>query len=468
MRFLCLIALALAAAFAMPAAGADASTNIFVLRQTDQGPVIDAVPIAANETKAFRCNEGGHGPLDIIFPPTAGRSASLLTIGDGATIIVRHTGTALQVESRAADGSSREYPPREIEDLVRYDIRVNVNGPEHRAAFVIEQYERVRRDVGPVCNMFAGSLPPPMLAKAIIVETDTYLHSAGPSVSGVVPLELDRWPFVKVTLPDGTTADFIVDVGAVTTVIDRALLPEEMEIEAASMVEYSGAGKRTLKYTPGGATGQVQTVLGHADLDHIRLGGLEVQDVALTVLEQMPDLFGRPVGGILGMNVLRRTDVLTFSRGEGGGNEWALGFGDGGGTAPADAVELQFALAGTHLIIEAACNGTPVFFVLDSGAPATFLDIQAAEAVGVKGDQSGRDEAHGLDGGSVDLLPGVIETLTLDGRAFRNVDCRIAALSAFNTLRGPRQHVGLLGVSFLLQFDRVEIDFVKHVVRFVG
>ncbi|MHC4786226.1 MAG: hypothetical protein ACYTE6_09690 [Planctomycetota bacterium] len=184
MRFLCLIALALAAAFAMPAAGADASTNIFVLRQTDQGPVIDAVPIAANETKAFRCNEGGHGPLDIIFPPTAGRSASLLTIGDGATIIVRHTGTALQVESRAADGSSREYPPREIEDLVRYDIRVNVNGPEHRAAFVIEQYERVRRDVGPVCNMFAGSLPPPMLAKAIIVETNTYLHSAGPSRRG--------------------------------------------------------------------------------------------------------------------------------------------------------------------------------------------------------------------------------------------------------------------------------------------
>ncbi|MHC4080321.1 MAG: aspartyl protease family protein [Planctomycetota bacterium] len=468
MRFLCLIALSLAAAFAVPAAGADGSTNIFLLRQTDRGPVVDAVPIAANEMKAFHCNHGGQGPIDVIFPPSAGRSASLIQIGDGCTIVVRHTGAALQVESRAADGSRREYPPREIEDLARYDIRVNISGPEQRAAFVIEQYDRVRRDVGPVCNMFAGSLPPAMLANAIIVETDTYLHSAGPPVSGVVPLELDRWPFVKVTLPDGTTSDFIVDVGAASTVIDRSLLPEEIEIGAASVVEYSNAGKRTLKYAPGGATGQVQTVLGHVDLDHIRLGGLEVPDVALTVLEEVPDLFGRPVGGILGMDVLRRAEVLTLSRSKDKENQWALAFGDSGGAKPMDAVEVPFALASTHLIIESACNGTPVFFVLDSGAPTTFLDAQAAGAVGVKGDESARDQAHGLDAGSVDMLPGVIETVTLDGRSFRNVECRIAALSAFNSLRAPQQHVGLLGVSFFSRFDRIEIDFVEHVVRFVG
>ncbi|MHC4993355.1 MAG: retropepsin-like aspartic protease [Planctomycetota bacterium] len=145
-----------------------------------------------------------------------------------------------------------------------------------------------------------------------------------------------------------------------------------------------------------------------------------------------------------------------------------LTFGDGGGAKPTNAFELPFALASTHLIIESACNGTPIFFVLDTGAPTNFLDVQAAAALGVKGDESGQDEARGLDGGSVGMLPGVIETLTLDGRAFRNVDCRIAALSAFNTLRGPQQHVGLLGVSFLTQFDRVEIDFVDHVVRFTG
>jgi predicted aspartyl protease len=468
MRCLCVFVLLLAALFDVPAAGAAGSTNIFLLRQTDRGPVVDAVPIAPNETKVFRCNEGGEGPIDVIFPPSAGRSASLLQIGDGCTIVVRHTGTALQLESRAADGAGREYPPREIEDLVRYDIRISVGGPGGRAAFVIEQNDRVRRDVGPVGNMFAGNLPPAMFDNAFIVQTDTYLHSAGAPVSGVVPLELDRWPFVKVTLPDGTTSDFIVDIGAASTVIDRSLLPDEIEIKAASVVEYSSAGKRTLKYAPGGATGQVQTVLGHAGLDHIRLDGLKVQDVALTVLEEMPDLFGRPVGGILGLDILRRADVLTFSRSNDEGNQWALSFGNSGGAEPEDAVEVPFALADTHLIIESACNGTPVFFVLDTGAPTSFLDVQAADAVGVKGDESRRDEARGLDAGSVDMLPGVIETLTLDGRAFPGVECRIAALSAFNGLRGPQQHVGLLGVSFLLQFDRVEIDFVEHVVRFVG
>ncbi|MHC5006082.1 MAG: aspartyl protease family protein [Planctomycetota bacterium] len=468
MKFLCLIALLLAAAFAMPAEGDDGSTYIFLLKQTDQGPVIDAVPISANETKVIRCNEGGPGPIDVIFPPSAGRSASLLTIGDGAAIVVRHTGTTLQLESRAADGSKREYPPREIEDLGRYDVRVSVSGPGHRAAFVIEQYDRVRRDVGPVSNMFAGSLPPAMFDNAFIVQTDTYLHSAGAAVSGVVPLELDRWPFVKVTLPDGTTSDFIVDIGAASTVIDRALLPDEVEIETASMVEYSGAGKRTLKYAPGGATGQVQTVLGHVDLDHIRLSGLEVQDVALTVLEQMPDLFGRPVGGILGLDVLRRADVLTFSKGTDEGSQWALAFGNRGGPRPVDAVEVPFALADTHLIIESVCNGTPVFFVLDTGAPSMILDAQAADALGVKGDEDRRDEARGLDAGSIDVLPGVIETLTLDGREFQDVECGIAALHAFNGLRGPQQHAGLLGVSFFSRFDRVEIDFVEHVVRFVG
>ncbi|MHC4947225.1 MAG: aspartyl protease family protein [Planctomycetota bacterium] len=461
-------AVAIGAALALGLAGLRApedAANLFVLRRNADGLTVEVVPIAPDETTVLRCTGQGEGIIDLVFPPGPGQSAGIVTPGDGHTLVVRHAGDAIHVEARAADGSTRALPPRPLDDLARHDIRVSVTGGGERAAFLIEGHRAVRRDVGPVANMFAGRVPAAMLEQAYVVQTETFRRDAGPAVAGAVPLEVARWPFVAVTLPDGTRSDFIVDLGAATTTIDRGLLPAGTEIRPASMVEHSAAGTRTLKYAPGGATGSVQTVAGHATLDALRLGDLVVPGVIVTVLERMPDLFGRPVGGILGMDVMRRTDRLVLTL---GGADPVLRFeaddGDGGGAA---AVELPFAFVSTHLVVEAGVNGTPVFLILDTGAPTSFLDEDAAAAAGVEADERRRAEGHGLDEGTIEHAPAIIAELAVGGRLFESVDCRVAALAPFASLRGDGQHVGLMGTDFLARFDRVEIDFARRVVRLV-
>jgi len=441
-------------------AASGGGANIFVLKRAGGELVVERVPVAVNEDKVIQASGE---VIDLIFPPGPGQSAGLVSPGDKRTLTVRNTGEGLCVETRSPDGSTRELPARALADLTKYDIRVNVTGGGGRAAFLILQNETVQTDVGPVANMFAGRLPAEMLENAYVVQTETYRHDAGPPVWGTVPLEIDRWPFVRVTMADGVESDFIVDIGAASTVIDGSLVPEGVEIAEASMVEYSAAGKRTLKYAPGGATGQVQTVIGHASLDRIRLGDLTIRDVTVDVMEKLPDLFGRPVGGIVGMDILRRCRRLELTL---GGEKPAIEFG-ADPVESGDAVELPFAFASTHLVVEGEVNGTPVFFILDSGAPSTYLDGGAAGAAGVSGDASRADSARGLDEGRVSIAPGRIDVLTLGDRSFEDVPCWISALPAFDTIRNEDQHVGLLGNDFFAKLNGVRIDFERRTVSFV-
>lgn len=443
-----------------PSAALGDETNFFVLKLVDGELVIEAVPLAVNETKIVRASSE---VIDVIFPPGPGQSAGLTSPQDGEMLVLHNTGEELTIEVRSPDGSTRELPARSLTDLPRYDVRVSVTGGGKRAAFLILQNETVRSDMGPVANMFAGRVPEAMLENAYVVQTETYLHEAGEPLLGAVPLEMDRWPIVRVALADGLEADFILDIGAAGTVVDQSILPDGVEITEASMVEYSAAGKRTLKYSPGGATGQVQTVVGHASLESISLGDVLVRDVTVDVMEKLPDFFGRPVDGILGMDVLRRCRHLTLML---GGESPGILFGSDAEDAD-DAIELPFTFVSTHLVVKGQVNDAPVFFILDSGAPSTLLDKAAAVAAGVPVDASRADSARGLDEGVVPMAQGRIDELVLGGRSFDDVPCHISALSAFNAVRGEGQHVGLLGNDFFARFTRIEVDFDGRTVRFV-
>lgn len=455
-----LVAGLLSATLSGQGAAEEPKTNAFILKMTGEAFAIDAVQIAAGGIQAVQTSDGVIG---VIFPPGPGQSAALITPEEGRMLVIRNTGEELRVEERSADGSSRELPPRSLDDLPKYDIRVSITGGGKRAAFLISQNRTVESDVGPVANMFSGRVPAETLAGGYVLQTETYRHETGAPVAGKVPLEIDRWPFARVTLPDGVEAEFIVDIGAANTVVDKSMVPSGVDITEASMVEYSAAGKRTLKYAPGGATGKVQTVVGHAALADLALAGIAVPDITVDVLEDMPDFFGRPVGGIVGMDILRRCRRLRLDL---GGEDPNMEFG----AAPsrsADAIELPFAFVSTHLVVEGDVNGTPVFFILDSGAPSSYLDEVAAAAAGVLGDESKADESRGLDGGGVSTLPGNMAELTLGDRLFDNVPCRISSLSAFDALRGEDQHVGLLGNDFFGRLSGIEIDFETRTVRFL-
>jgi predicted aspartyl protease len=437
---------------------AEGAARLFILRSTEGILAVEAIDVGVNETEVLLASED---LVDVVFPAGPGQSAGLVTPGDGRTFVVQNTGQELRVEVRSSDGSSRELPARPLDELVQHDVRLSVTGGGQRAAFLIIMNERVTADVGPVANMFAGRLPAAMLQDAYVVQTETYRHEAGPAISGTATLEIDRWPFVQITLSDGTASDFIVDIGAGGTVVDRSILPEGTEIIEASMVEYSAAGKRTLKYAPGGAAGEVQTIVGHATLEQVVLGDLVVPDVTVDVMESLPDIFGRRVSGILGMDVLRRCELLSLTLAT-EAPELAFGADPLGAE---DAIELPFAFVSTHLVVGGEVNGTPVFFILDTGAPSVFLDETAAETSDVELEAAETDSARGLGEGHVRLHQSTIGTLTLGDRSFDAVPCMVSALAPFDMIRAEGQHAGLLGNDFLGRFDRIEIDFEHRVVR---
>ena len=435
--------------------------SVFVLKKTAEGLMIEAVPIAESETKVFVIKPGGEN-IDVILPVGPGGSGSVAQTAPGGMIIVRRSGDTLRATFRQADGTEYKRPPRKLADLRRHDIRVCVTAADGaQAAFLIEQNRDVRRDlIGPIVDMFAGKIP--LNSGDYVVCTDTYRRATGSKVYGKAPFEHDRHLFVKVRLPGGREGDFILDTGGAQSAVVKQFLPPGIEIKKSAMIQYSKGVKRLLDYTPGGATGPILTVLGHAALPELNVGGLRFEDVSVTVMSELPDLFGRPVSGIIGIDLLQRCEVLTLSFAK---HELRMS------KEPAQrggrSLELPFSTFSSHLVVKGLIRKQPVHLVLDTGSPNAFLDSQAAKAVGVEIDADKSRAVRGLDEGSSQASPATIPALHLAGRAFRDVDAMVGALPFFAAQRVHGQNVGLLGNAFFKRFDRLEVDFIRHVIRLV-
>ena len=439
---------------------------VFVLKKAGPDFAIETVELADNETQVFTASEQT-GIIDVIMPVGPGLSGSMSKWGDRALLIVRHADGKLQVTSRLAGGKEWKRPARPLDELADYDVRVSVTAADGtKASFLILQHkEVVRETVGPVVDVFGGKIP--MSAGDFTLCTDTYRHTMGSQVEGEARLEYDRWPLVVARLPNGTQGVFIVDIGAGATVVAREFLPKETQIEKASMVQYTAGGKKMLKYAPSGATGTVDTILGHATLPELRLGTIRFENQPVNVIKEMPDFYGRPMAGILGMDMLRRCKVLSMSLTDTADSAPTLRMARSMTSSDPKVLELPFTFASSHLVVDGRLNGSPVHFIMDTGAPDIFLDVEAARRIGVKSESEKAYAGSGLDGGSVDVTEGTAADLTLAGRSFGPVKTQLSALSCFLTLRTNGQNAGLLGNSFFGRFKRVELDFDRRVVRLV-
>jgi len=444
----------LSGTFSTAAAG---DAHLFVLQKTADGVEIERLTIAEDQMQVIVCG-GESETIDIISPPMTGGSAGLAQGGRQRMVLARNRGGALELKERS-DAGERDLPV--FADRGACDIRVSVVSAEGRMqAFLISRYQTVREDdIGPVVDIFAGKVP--MQPGDYVIGTDTYRIDPPERVYGEAELIRDRWLFVKGRLPDGSTHDFILDTGGGQTVISQKVLPEGIEVAESQMVQYSSAGKKMLKYSAGGATGPVESIVGHATLPSLRLGSIEFHDVTAAVLREMPDLFGRPVAGIIGIDLLRRAEFVTLSAGKPTGK---LRLSREVAPHAADVVTLPFATVQTHLMIRAHANGHPLAMILDTGAPGILLDDQAARAAGLAVD-GGVTEGRGLDEGTIQLRATSIPRFTLGDRDFENLEASAGALPVFAPLRVHGQSVGLLGNSIFDSFSIVEVDFTAGVIR---
>lgn len=461
-----LLLVSLGGTVAPAVAGESDACRVFVLKRVDQSYTIESVDLADNEMKVFPANQAS-GIVDIILSVGYGTSGSMAKWSDGRMLTARCRAGELQVTDRHPDRKDWTRPPRKLVDLARFDLRISVTGADGaKQAFLILQNKTVVEDpVGPIVDLFGGKIPMSEGDHTLCV--DTYHHMLGAHVEGEAPLEYDRWPLVTATLPDGTEGVFIADIGAGTTVVSKKFLPPDTKIEKATMVQYSSAGKKMLKYAPGGATGKVESVLGHATLKELRFGGIRFKDAQVDVMSEMPDIFGRSIDGILGMDLMRRCDVLSMNFTTKGGATPTLRMGRSSMPNGTGTLELPFTFVNSHLTVDGKLNESLVHFVMDTGCPGIILDTGAAKRIGVKAEKKMRP-GRGLDGGKAELSRGNSAALAFADRDLGAIQPKISALSCFTTLRTNNQNAGLLGNSFFSRFSKMELDFDRRIVRFVN
>jgi hypothetical protein len=443
-----------------------AGAHVFVLQQAADGLTVKKVPLNEGETKVFICS-ADTGYIDIILPVGPGGSGSMCRWADRRVLIARRVGDELRITDRGADGKEWQRPARKLDDLAEYDIRVSVSGASGDAkSFLVSGYEEAGVDpVGPVVDIFAGKIP--MNSGDFTIFTDTYRRRVGSETNGMTSLEIDRWPFAVGKLQGGSEGLFLVDIGAGTSLVSRDFLPATTKISKAAMAQFTSGGKKMLKYAPGGATGSVENILGHATLPELRFGTISFKDAQVDVIREMPDFFGRPVAGILGIDLLRRCRVLSLCLSGDDGSEAHLRLAATPGPAGSAAVELPFTFVTSHLVVDGQVNGQRVHFVLDTGAPNVFLDAEAARRLGIATEAKTARPGHGLDGGTVDIVQGGETTLTIADKSYGGIQPEVSALAAFVTLRTNGQNAGLLGNSFFSGFQRIEFDFDRCIARFV-
>lgn len=95
---------------------------VFLLRQESGGLIVERATVAAGATAVWIAGDAS-GVVDVILPVGAGGSGS--DARAGAVHVVRCTGEAIERRIRR-DGHETAFPPRDLDDLRGYDVRISV------------------------------------------------------------------------------------------------------------------------------------------------------------------------------------------------------------------------------------------------------------------------------------------------------------------------------------------------------
>jgi len=441
-------------------------TRLMILVEKLGFVAVETVPVADGEEVVLSRPE----LVTVLLPYGLGQSGDVVQKSRRAgETRVRRAGGVLEVRVRQPDGSFRDLPPVSLTDLAEYDMRVNVTGAGgKKKAFRISGYEEVAEDGGPVIDMFRGMVP---LADGDYAVTTEVTRRREPArIAGRTGLLYqDGLIFTTVANRDGRSGLFVVDLGAGGTVISRDFLPAGVEIEKIEGVEYSEKGARKVAGTMGGAGGEVSSLLGAAALGSLTLGKIVIDGVRANVVQEMPQLGGRPVAGILGVDVLARTSRLRLERT--GKEAGTLTFDSAAGGASHDrsteVVEVPFTWVAKHLLIDAAFGDVPASLILDTGARGSLIPATFAKRAGLPPAPGAPREFRGLDGRALASDPVLVENLGLAGTPVGAVVFHATDLTVVESM-GLEENTGLLGNDFLFRYRVLEVDFQARAVRLVG
>jgi hypothetical protein len=447
-----------------PQATNSPTCQFFVLTRTPE-VALKLISLQEGQVQVFPVQPGSEN-LTLVLPPAPGQSGNLIRAGDKFLLTGRCVEGEVRVQVQEPDGTSRPYASVKMADLASYDIRVGVVGGDgKRRSFLLSGREPAEVDEsGPTLDLFRGRIP--LQTGDYIVTTDTARRQQRRSLEGHSPLdELSGWMAGKGRIAGGGEGHFIVDTAAGRTLVGKALLGPEAEIQPTRMTEYSARGTRLLESKAKGAGGEISAFLGETRVKELRLGEIIIPSVTVGVLADMAAATGVEAAGIFGIDMMRQAEVVRISYPSRKGKLGELRFSKGGRPQHEPALRMPFHLVGSHIFLRGELQGAPIFFVLDTGSRDSFLSLATAQSAGLIGDANAEKQIRGADGQPISVRPGVVKKLRIGAGEFSDVSFFIGDLPVLKGL-GVVEPVGILGNSFIRRWGSIELDFVQKEVRF--
>jgi hypothetical protein len=436
-----------------------ADCSLLLLVERDGTIALEATHFAAGETREILLRPRSD-VISFILPFGEGKSSDLVRQAGGGALSAACSGEELTVSVRRADGGVRALPPVSSADLARLELRVNLKrGDGFERAFAVSSYDAIRVAAGPVLDLFGGRLPLAPGDWAITLEATA--RDAAPTLEGEVPLRFDgEHLFATARFSDGRSALFVVDLAAPSCAVRRDLLPPGTAVTKVTATAHGAEGDVPADARPVGLSGPVAGPVARAVLSRLALGNVVFDAVEVTVLDGLPPIGGREIGGLVGLDILRRAGVVEIAF-EGGEQALLQMRGESRLAAPA----LPFSVADRHLFLAGEVGGRALSLVVDTGAKVSLIGAPLARELALAAVPGMGVELRGLDRTLVVASRSRAAQLRIGGESFSDVV--FAVLPELAALRswGLEPTAAVLGNDFWGRFRALEFDFRKEVLR---
>lgn len=281
------------------------------------------------------------------------------------------------------------------------------------------------------------------------------LGARSQAMYGETSLEYDQgYLFAKTQVANGSAAYLLIDIGSPTTAVTTGIASAERSLRRDTDADPASRPGTAL-----GGFGLPLAVLGEATVAQLQVGGIAFPNVRVRVVDALPELAGRSVAGIVGLDLLRRAEIATLHF----GSTPRLSLQSKARSGVGAVVPVQ--VTSGVLTAKGSINGVEVQFVLDTGSPESFLSPGGVRATGVSAVAGSNTKLLLADGTTVNTRRANVRSFSVGTSGYTGVDFHIAELPVFSQAAGS---TALLGNSFFAGLTRVEIHFAEGSAVFVS
>jgi hypothetical protein len=448
-------------AFAAPVPAFAQDCRIPILRHGIDGFSVSYEEVADGSSRVLIPGSAAR-VITPIVPVSEGMSGDVVRASEEGLLMLRCEEDMIRVLAVPEGGGAAEEVmsgPRDARS--RWVVRVNAiaSGGE-RAAFQLREHG-AELDDGPVIDLFQGRVPLEEGDVVVTIETREKETARGPTLRGSVPVRArGLYAAVPVRLSDGTEGTFILDLAASRSLIFRDLLPPDAPVRRMVAVERSEKGTRELGGAAQAAGGTASDIGSVAELSHVMIGDVRVDEFEPLVLDQPFIVDGTPIDGIIGLDVLRRAGRVRADFGR-PSKEGTLLLG---GDPLEESLALPVREVRSLLFFDGMLGDRSLLLLLDSGARLSVVPEDVAGEAGWKLAATAADSLRGADGAPLPVRSVEVPPLRIGDWIAPGSPFTAGSIPVLEAL-GLGEDAGILGQPFWRAVGTVEVDFEQHVVR---